>query len=142
MSIEETENEIVEEFELFSDWMDKYQHVIDLAKSVPKIDEKYKNESHEIRGCQSKVWMHSEIKDGVIFYTADSDSEITKGLIGIIIRVLSGHTPDEILKSNLEYLHRIGLQEHLVLTRANGLNAMINQIKLDAVVHQAVANTK
>jgi cysteine desulfuration protein SufE len=140
MSIEETENEIVEEFELFTDWMGKYEHIIELGNSVPKIDEKYKDEAHEIKGCQSKVWLHSELKDGQIIYSADSDAIITKGLVGLVIRVFSGHTPEEILQADLSFIDKIGLHEHLSPTRSNGLNAMIKQIKLDAQAHQLINN--
>ena len=140
MSIEETENEIVEEFELFTDWMDKYEHIIELGNSVPEIDEKYKDEAHEIKGCQAKVWLHSELKDGHIFYTADSDAIITKGLVGLVVRVFSGHSPDEIVKADLGFIDKIGLHEHLSPTRSNGLNAMIKQIKLDALALRAITN--
>jgi len=138
MSIEETETEIVEEFELFTDWMGKYEHIIELGNSVPKIDEKYKDEPHEIKGCQSKVWLHSELKDGYIFYSADSDAIITKGLVGLVIRVFTGHTPEEILQANLSFIDKIGLHEHLSPTRSNGLTAMIKQIKFDALAQQAL----
>jgi cysteine desulfuration protein SufE len=140
MSIEETENEIVEEFELFTDWMDKYEHIIELGNSVPEIDEKYKDEAHEIKGCQAKVWLHSELKDGHIFYTADSDAIITKGLVGLVVRVFSGHSPDEIVKADLGFIDKIGLHEHLSPTRSNGLNAMIKQIRLDAQAHRIISN--
>src|ERR1700722_11532295 len=140
MSIEETEQEIVEEFEIFSDWMDKYEHIIEIGNSVPKIDEKYKDEAHEIKGCQSKVWVHSELKDGHILYTADSDAIITKGLVGLVLRVASGHTPDEILNTNFDFINKIGLHEHLSPTRSNGLNAMIKQIKLDAFAYRSIRN--
>jgi cysteine desulfuration protein SufE len=142
MSIEETENEIVEEFEIFPEWMEKYEHIIEIGNSVPKIDEKYKDEAHEIKGCQSKVWLHSELKDGHIFYSADSDAIITKGLVGLVIRVFSGHTPEEILQANLSFIDKIGLHEHLSPTRSNGLTAMIKQIKLDALAQQALVTKK
>jgi cysteine desulfuration protein SufE len=135
MSIEESEMELVEEFALFDDWMAKYEYIIDLGKDVPLIDEKYKDENHLIKGCQSKVWLHSEMKDGKIFFTADSDAIITKGLVAIVVRVLSGHTPEEILNAKLEFIDKIGLQEHLSPTRANGLLSMVKQIKLDAQAH-------
>jgi len=140
MSIEETEQEIVEEFEIFTDWMDKYEHIIELGEAVPKIDEKYKDEAHEIKGCQSKVWLHSELKDGKIMYTADSDAIITKGLVAMVIRVLSGHTPDEILGTELTFIDAVGLHEHLSPTRSNGLNAMIKQIKLDALAQRRISS--
>lgn len=135
MSIAETENELVSEFELFDDWMAKYEYIIDLGKDVPLIDEKYKDENHTIKGCQSKVWLHSEMKDGKIFFTADSDAMITKGLVAMVVRVLSGHTPEEILESKLQFIDKIGLHEHLSPTRSNGLLSMVKQIKLDATAH-------
>ena len=135
MSIEEAEKELVDEFALFDDWMGKYEYIIDLGKDVPMIADKYKDESHLIKGCQSKVWLHSEMKDGHINYTADSDAMITKGLVAMVVRVLSGHTPEEILSSKLEFINQIGLQEHLSPTRANGLLSMVKQIKLDAQAH-------
>lgn len=140
MSIEETEQEIVEEFDIFTDWMDKYEHIIEIGNAVPKIDEKYKDETHEIKGCQSKVWLHSELKDGNIIYTADSDAIITKGLVGLVIRVFSGHTPEEIIKADIGFIDKIGLHEHLSPTRSNGLNAMIKQIKLDALAYKSITN--
>ncbi|HTA82859.1 MAG TPA: SufE family protein [Bacteroidia bacterium] len=135
MSIEEAEKRLIEDFAVFEDWMGKYEYIIDLGKDVPMIDEKYKDENHTIKGCQSKVWLHSEMKDGRIFFTADSDAMITKGLVAMVISVLSGHTPEEIMQSKLEFIDKIGLQEHLSPTRANGLVAMINQIRLDAKAH-------
>jgi cysteine desulfuration protein SufE len=135
MSIEEAEKGLIEDFEVFDDWMGKYEYIIDLGKDVPMIDEKYKDENHTIKGCQSKVWLHSEMKDGRIYFTADSDAMITKGLVAMVISVLSGHTPEEIMQSKLEFIDKIGLQEHLSPTRANGLLAMIKQIKLDATAH-------
>jgi cysteine desulfuration protein SufE len=140
MSIEETENEIVEEFEIFTDWMEKYEYIIEIGNSVPKIDEKYKDEAHEIKGCQSKVWLHSEMKDGKIVYFADSDAIITKGLVGLVIRVFTGHTPEEILQANLSFIDKIGLHEHLSPTRSNGLTAMIKQIKFDALALRTIRN--
>ncbi len=135
MTIGEAEKEIVEEFELFTDWMEKYENIIDIGKSVPLIDPKYKDESHLIKGCQSQVWLHSELKGDKIYYTADSDAIITKGLVGLVIRVLSGHTPEEIMKADMSFIDKIGLKEHLSPTRSNGLVAMIKQIKLDAQAH-------
>src|SRR5579862_5888235 len=128
MTIGEAEKEIVEEFELFTDWMEKYENIIDIGKSVPLIDAKYKDENHLIKGCQSQVWLHSELKGDKIFYTADSDAIITKGLVGLVIRVLSGHTPEEIMKADMGFIDKIGLKEHLSPTRSNGLVAMIKQI--------------
>lgn len=133
MSIEEIENEVVEEFEMFEDWMQRYEHLIDLGKSMPMIEEKHKTEDKLIKGCQSQVWMHSELKDGKIVYTADSDAIITKGMVALMIRVLSNHTPEEILNSKLDFIEKIGLTKHLSPTRSNGLLSMIKQMKLDAI---------
>jgi len=135
MSIEEAENELVEEFELFTDWMGKYENIIDIGKTVPLIDPKYKDEGHLIKGCQSQVWLHSDYKDGRIFYSADSDAIITKGLVAMVIRVLSGHTPEEIMNADMDFIDKIGLKEHLSPTRSNGLISMIKQMKLDATAH-------
>ena len=137
MSIQETENEIVDEFSLFDDWMGKYEHIIEMGKSLPMIEEKYKTDGRLIKGCQSKVWMHSELKDGKIFFKADSDAIITKGLVATVIRVLSGHSPDEILDAKMDFVEKIGLKEHLSPTRANGLVNMIKQMKLDALAFKA-----
>lgn len=137
MSIEEIENEVVEEFEMFDDWMQRYEHLIDLGKSMPMIEEKYKTEDKLIKGCQSQVWMHSELKDGKIVYTADSDAIITKGMVALMIRVLSNHTPQEIIDSKLDFIEKIGLTKHLSPTRSNGLLSMIKQMKLDAIAYQA-----
>jgi cysteine desulfuration protein SufE len=136
MSIEETEQEIVEEFEMFDDWMQKYEHLIDLGKSLPVIDEKYKTDDQIIKGCQSRVWMHSELKEGKVFYTADSDAIITKGMVALMIRVLSGHTPDEIINAKLDFVDKVGLTKHLSPTRSNGLLSMIKQMKLDALAYK------
>lgn len=133
MSIEETEQEIIEEFEMFDDWMQKYEHLIELGKSLPLIKEKYKTEDKLIKGCQAQVWLHSEAKDGKIIYTADSDAIITKGMVALMIRVLSGHTPDEIINSKLDFIDAIGLKQHLSPTRSNGLVSMIKQMRLDAL---------
>lgn len=133
MSIEEIENEIIEEFDMFEDWMGKYEYLIDLGKSMPLIEEKYKTENKLIKGCQSQVWMHSELKDGKVIYTADSDAIITKGMVALMIRVLSNHTPDEIINSKLDFIQKIGLTKHLSPTRSNGLLSMIKQMKLDAI---------
>lgn len=136
MSIEETEQEIVEEFEIFDDWMQKYEHLIDLGKSLPMIDEANRTDDKLIKGCQSRVWMHSELKDGKIIYTADSDAIITKGMVALMIRVLSGHTPDEIIHADLGFVEKIGLIKHLSPTRSNGLVSMIKQMKLDALAYK------
>ncbi|HEY6161794.1 MAG TPA: SufE family protein [Bacteroidia bacterium] len=138
MTIEETEQEIVEEFELFGeDWEGKYEHLIELGRSLPLIEFKFKTDERLIKGCQSKVWLHSEFKDGNVIFTADSDAIITKGLVALVIRVLSGHSPEEIVKAPMEFIERIGLKEHLSPTRANGLVNMIKQMKLDALAYKS-----
>ena len=133
MKIEEIENEIVEEFSMFEDWMGKYEHIIELGKSLPLIQEKYKTDDRLIKGCQSKVWLHSEVKNGKIFFSSDSDAIITKGLVAIVIRVLSGHSPEEVVNAKMEFINKIGLTQHLSPTRANGLVSMVKQMKLDAL---------
>ena len=136
MTIEETEQEIIEEFSIFEDWMGKYEYLIDLGKSLPLIEEKYKTEDKLIKGCQSRVWMHSEIKDGKVIFTADSDAIITKGMVALMVRVLSNHTPDEIVNAKLDFVDTIGLKQHLSPTRSNGLVSMIQQMKLDALAYK------
>jgi cysteine desulfuration protein SufE len=134
MTIAEIENEIIDEFELFGDdWEGKYEHLIELGKSLPKIEESLKTEDRIIKGCQSKVWLHSEKKDGEIVYTADSDAIITKGMVALMVRVLSHQKPQDIVNANLDFINKIGLTEHLSPTRANGLVSMIKQMKLDAM---------
>ncbi|MFI5149485.1 MAG: SufE family protein [Bacteroidia bacterium] len=134
MSIAETEKEIEDEFSFFeSDWEGKYEHLIDIGKSLPLIDPKYRTENRLIKGCQSQVWLYSELKDGKVFFTADSDAIITKGIVGLLVRVLSGHKPEEILDANMDFIDKIGLKQHLSPTRANGLVSMIRQMKLDAL---------
>lgn len=134
MTIKEIEQEIIEEFELFSDdWEGKYEHIIDLGKSLPKIKDEYKTDDRIIKGCQSKVWLHSELKDGKIVFTADSDAIITKGMVALMIRVLSNQKPEDVLNADLAFIDKIGLKEHLSPTRANGLVSMIKQMKLDAL---------
>ena len=134
MTIEEIENQLVEEFSLFDDWMDKYNYIIEMGNSLPVIDEKYKTDKYLISGCQSKVWLLAEMKDGNVIFKADSDAIITKGIVNILIRVLSNQTPDNILNANLDFLDKIGLKEHLSPTRSNGLTSMIKQMKLYALV--------
>jgi cysteine desulfuration protein SufE len=134
MTIEEIENEIIEEFELFGDdWEGKYEHLIELGKSLPKIKEELKTEDRIIKGCQSKVWLHSEKQGDEIIFTADSDAIITKGMVALMIRVLSHQKPQTIIAANLDFINKIGLTEHLSPTRANGLVSMIKQMKLDAM---------
>ena len=133
MNITETENEIIDEFELFDDWMDKYNYIIELGKTLPLIDPQYKTDGYLIRGCQSQVWLHANYADGKIVYKADSDAIITKGIINLLIRVLSNRTPQEILDAPLAYLDKIGIKEHLSPTRSNGLTSMVKQMKLYAL---------
>ncbi len=137
MTIKETINEIIVEFSGFDDWMDKYNYLIDMGKSLPVIDDKYKIDQNLITGCQSRVWLHSEYRDGIIIFTADSDAVITKGIVNLLIRVFSGHTTDEIIEAETEFLDVIGLKDHLSPTRSNGLLSMIRQIKLFALAYKA-----
>ncbi len=141
MTIAETEREITEEFELFgSDWEGKYEHLIDLGKSLPLIDPNLKTDDKLIKGCQSKVWLHSALEGENVVYRADSDAIITKGIAGLMIRVLSEHTPNEIIDAKLEFIDQIGLKEHLSPTRANGLVSMIKQMKMDALAFKLNAS--
>jgi cysteine desulfuration protein SufE len=141
MSISEIENEIIEAFELFGDdWEAKYEHLIDLGKSVPIIDEKFKTDDRLIKGCQSRVWLRTEMVNDKIIYTADSDAIITKGIVALMVSVLSNHTADEIINAELNFINTIGLKEHLSPTRANGLVNMIKQMKLDALAFKNSIN--
>jgi cysteine desulfuration protein SufE len=133
MTIQETEERIIEEFALFDDWMDKYNYIIELGKSLQPIDEQYRTDHYLIMGCQSKVWLQAECRDGKIYFKADSDAIITKGIIYLLICVLSGRTADEILGAKLDYLETIGLKKHLSPTRSNGLVSMIKQMKVYAL---------
>ncbi|MCC7331765.1 MAG: SufE family protein [Flavobacteriales bacterium] len=137
MTINSIQNEIIEEFSVFSEWLEKYEYLIELGKDLPLIDDKFKKDEYLIKGCQSKVWLHAELIDGNIKFTADSDAIITKGIIGLVIRVFSDHTPQEIIDTDLYFIDKIGLQEHLSPTRSNGLLAMLKQIKMYALAFQA-----
>lgn len=137
MTIQEKENIIIEEFAVFEDWMDKYNYLIELGQSLPIIDDKYRNDSYLINGCQSRVWISAEMEDGIMILKADSDAVITKGIVYLLVNVLSGSKPEDILSYDLAFLNQIGLQEHLSPTRANGLTSMIKQIKLYALAFQA-----
>lgn len=128
-SIPAIENEIVEEFALFDSWDDKYEYIIDLGKNLEPLAPEYKVDQNRVRGCQSTVYLHAEYKDGRIFFEADSDAVIVKGLISMLIRVLSGHTPDEISTAPLDFINRIGMMSHLAQTRSNGLLSMVKQMK-------------
>ncbi len=140
MHISEIQNEIIDEFNMFDNWEDKYQYMIDLGKTLPKIDEEYKVESNLIKGCQSKVWVHAEMIDDKIVFTADSDAIISKGIVAILIRVFSNQTPQEILEADTDFISEIGLQEHLSPTRANGLASMVKQLKMYALAFQVKEN--
>lgn len=133
MTIEEIQNEIIDEFSIFDDWMDKYQYLIDLSRHLPVIDEKYKTEEYLIKGCQSQVWLNATRKDNRIYFSADSDAIITKGIISLLIRVLSGQTPKDIIDCDLHFINDIGLNENLSPTRSNGLLAMIKQMRIYAL---------
>jgi cysteine desulfuration protein SufE len=137
MSIATLQDELIEEFSLFDDWMDKYEHLIELGKSLPLIDPALKADDKLIQGCQSKVWLHAELKDQHVVFTADSDAIITKGIIAVLIRVFSDQTPEDILNADMKFIDEIGLKEHLSPTRANGLVSMIKQMKLYALAFQA-----
>jgi len=140
MSIQELQEEIVDEFSMFDDWMQRYEYMIDLGKSLPLIEEKYKIDENIIKGCQSKVWVHAEMKGEKIEFTADSDAIITKGIIAILIRVFSGQHPKAILDADTAFIDEIGLKEHLSPTRANGLVSMIKQLKMYAIAYQTQLN--
>lgn len=135
-TINELQDEVVEEFQDFTDWMDKYQMLIDLGNELDPLDEKYKNEQNLIDGCQSRVWLQCDYKDGKLVFTADSDALIVKGIIALLIRVLSGHTPSEIMDADLYFVEKIGLKDHLSPTRSNGLLAMIKQIRMYALAYK------
>ncbi len=137
MTINEAQDEVVEEFEGFSDWMDRYQMLIDLGNDLEPLDAKYKTEQNLIDGCQSRVWLQCDYEDGKLVFTADSDALITKGIIALLIQVLSGHTPDEIINAELYFIDRIGLKDHLSPTRSNGLLSMVKQIRMYALAFKA-----
>lgn len=133
MTIEETEKQIIAEFEIFDDWLDRYNYLIEMGKSLPVIDPKNKVDSNLIQGCQSRVWLHAEFRDGKVLFTADSDAVITRGIISLLIRVLSNRTSDEIINAKLEFIDAIGLTQHLSPSRSNGLVSMVKQIKMYAL---------
>lgn len=136
MTINEAQDEVIKEFSDFTDWMDKYQLLIDLGNEQEPLDDKYKTESNLIDGCQSRVWLQADYVDGKIVFTAESDALIVKGIIALLIRVLSGHTPQEILDADLYFIDRIGLKDHLSPTRSNGLLAMVKQIRMYALAYK------
>ena len=137
MTINEIQDEVIEQFQDFTDWMDKYQLLIDLGGELEPLDAKYKTEQNLIDGCQSRVWLQADYVDGQIVFTADSDALITKGIIALLIQVLSGHTPSEIANADLYFIDRIGLKEHLSPTRSNGLLSMVKQIRMYALAYEA-----
>lgn len=141
-TINELQDEVVEEFSDFDDWMDKYQMLIDLGNDLETLDDKYKTEQNLIDGCQSRVWVQCDYADGKLVFTADSDALIVKGIIALLIQVLSGHTPKEILDADLYFIDKIGLRDHLSPTRSNGLLAMVKQIKAYAIAYEAKENEK
>lgn len=138
MNIKEIQNEIVSEFSMFDDWMERYEYIIELGKGLPIIEEQFKTEDNIIKGCQSKVWVHAEEKDGKVVFSADSDAILTKGIIAILIRAFSNQTPAEILEANTDFVDEIGLKEHLSATRANGLVSMIKKIKMYALAFNSL----
>ena len=140
MKIIDIQSQIIDEFESMDDWMEKYEYMISLGKSLPLMDNDFKNDSNLIKGCQSRVWLHAELKNDNIFFHADSDAIITKGIISILIRIYSGQSPKEILDSSFDFINKIGLKDHLSQTRANGLSSMIKQIKMYALAFQTKLN--
>ena len=140
MSIQEIQEEIIEEFAMFEDWMQRYEYMIDLGKTLPLIAPEFKTDDNIIKGCQSKVWVHAELKETQLEFTADSDAIITKGIIAIFIRTFSNQHPKDILDANTDFIDQIGLKEHLSPTRANGLVSMIKQIKMYAIAFQTQLN--
>jgi cysteine desulfuration protein SufE len=137
MTIKEIQDEIIDEFSMFDDWIQRYEYIIDLGKGLPLIDEQYKTDDNIIKGCQSKVWVHAEQQEGKIVFTADSDAILTKGIIAILIRAFSNQKATDILDANTNFIDEIGLKEHLSATRANGLVSMIKQIKMYALAFDA-----
>jgi cysteine desulfuration protein SufE len=136
-TIEEIEQEIIDEFSLFDGWDDKYEYIIDLGKKLPPLDDQYKKDENKVKGCQSTVWLVADYKDGRIYYKAESDAVIVKGLISMLIRVLSGQTPDDIVNAKLDFIKEIGMMSHLAQTRSNGLLAMVKQMKNYALAFKA-----
>ncbi|NEV92617.1 SufE family protein [Psychroflexus sp. YR1-1] len=141
-SIQERQDEIIEEFSMFEDWMQRYEYMIELGKSLPLIDEKHKTEENIIKGCQSRVWVYAEMEKDNVEFTADSDAIITKGIIAILIRVFSGQKPEDIISADTGFIDAIGLKEHLSPTRANGLVSMIKQMKMYAIAYNSQQNNK
>ena len=136
-SIQKIQDQIIEEFDFFQDWSEKYQYLIDLGKNLPEFNDSNRVDSNLIKGCQSKVWLNSSFDNNIVIFEADSDAIISKGIISLLIRVFSGHTPDEIIAAKIDFIEKIGLNSHLSQTRANGLLSMIKQIKIYALAYQA-----
>jgi cysteine desulfuration protein SufE len=137
MDLDQTQDEIIKEFEVFEDWMDKYNYLIDLSRDLPQIDPKYKTNEYVINGCQSRVWLNADFQDGKIIFTADSDAIITKGIIALLVRVLSNRTPKEVMNADLYFIDKIGLRQNLSPTRSNGLLSMVKQMKMYAIAYNA-----
>ena len=140
MTIKEIQDSIVEEFSMFDDWMDRYAMLIEMGKDCPMIDAQYRNDNYLINGCQSRVWLHAKMEDGKVYFSADSDAVITKGIINLLIKVLSGQTPKDIIEADMSFLDEIGLKEHLSPTRSNGLLSMVKQMMLYAEVFSQAGN--
>ena len=140
MTIKEIQDSIVEEFSMFDDWMDRYAMLIEMGKDCPMIDTQYRNDNYLINGCQSRVWLHAKLEDGKVYFSADSDAVITKGIINLLIKVLSGQTPKDIIEADMSFLDEIGLKEHLSPTRSNGLLSMVKQMMLYAEVFSQAGN--
>ena len=136
MTIKEIQEEIIDEFSMFDDWMERYEYIIDLGKSLPLIDSQHKIDANLIKGCQSKVWLHSELKEDTLVFTADSDAILTKGIVALLLRVFSNQKAEDILAADTSFIDQIGLKEHLSPTRANGLVSMLKQIKMYAIALQ------
>jgi cysteine desulfuration protein SufE len=141
MTIKEIQDQVVEEFSFFDEWDEKYGYIIELGKKLAPLDPKYKVEENKIKGCQSQVWLHSYLQDGKVIFEAESDAVIVKGLVSLMVRVLSGHTPDEIVNTPLEFIEKIGMNQHLSPTRSNGLASMVKQMKLHALAYKAKLST-
>ena len=139
MTINEAQDELIEDFELFDDWDSKYEYIIDLGKQFPALPEQYKTEENIIRGCQSRVWLNAYMDGDLLKFEADSDAIITKGLIGMLVKVLSGHTPEEIASADLYFMERVGLHQHLAQTRSNGLASMLKQMRAYGIAYQAAS---
>lgn len=140
MTIEQKQEDIVEEFSVFDDWMDRYNYLIDLGRDLGGLDEKEKKKDYLIEGCQSRVWLKPDLREGKVYFTAESDAIITRGIVALLVRVLSGHTPSEIINADLSFIDRIGLKQNLSPTRSNGLLAMVKQMKLYAIAYGVKMN--